>query len=330
MHLPDEVREQRGLFTYQQARAAGITHHRLYAAVDAGVLARPEHGVFGPVAAPTDEVAAHATAVLQRQLSSSKPWAAARRSALFLMGVPLLGRGAPPRPLLQRDGSERKPHARDRFERIGPFPPEHRWTYGGILMATPARACVDLARAERFGSAVVAMDGALRRGMPAEDVHDVLHVMRRWPGVSGARAAFAFADGRSESALESLTRVACLLHRLPVPEPQVELWRDGRFVARLYLLVRSALLALEPDGAVKFTDAGVLPALLERHEEIKDCGVEVQRVPWNQVVGDSSAFAERMRSRLAERGRRVLPRGVELRSTPVWPQQPLLGWSEAA
>ena len=174
---------------------------------------------------------------------------------------------------------------------------------------------MDLARQEPFRNGVVVADAALRAGVARNDLEAVVSTQRRWPGVVRARDVVAFADGRSESPGESVTRAALHREGLPVPEPQVEVWRWGRFVARLDLLYRELLLAVESDGAIKFTDAGVLPALLSRTEEIRDCGIDVIHTNWNETFKDSREFGRRVRARL-ELPRRLAP-GVVLVSTTV-------------
>jgi hypothetical protein len=327
VQLPPEAVQQNGRFTYQQARAAGITHHALYRAVKDQLLQQSGHGVFRLADGQTasDPVAAHRALVLDSQLSAELPWYAARRSALVLMGIPIIGT-TPTRPQLVRDGGDAKGHGRDRHARVSKLPPSHRWSYGGTDMSTAARSVVDVARQESFRNAVVVADAALRRGVTRDDLDEVLAFMRRWPGIAGARRAVRFADGRAESPGESLTRVCCWLQGLPIPEPQVEIYRDGVLVARTDLLLRDYLLAIESDGAIKFTDPGVLPLLLDRHENIEDCGIDVLRTSWGETFKDSSVFGNRLRHRMRQRGRRPLPPGIELRSTVVRPQAPLLGW----
>jgi hypothetical protein len=52
-------------------------------------------------------------------------------------------------------------------------------------------------------------------------------------GTARLRKAVAFADGRSESPMETRLRLILTTARLPAPEPQVALYDDGgRFIAR--------------------------------------------------------------------------------------------------
>ena len=170
------------------------------------------------------------------------------------------------RPQLVRDPEGTRSKARDRHERIAPLPPDQRTDVAGLVTCTQARVVVDIARAEPFRNGLVVADAAMRAGTTRAELVAVLATMRRWPGVTAARAVVDLADARVESPGESVTRAALRAEGLPMPEPQVEVWRYGRFVARLDLLYRQWLLAIETDGALKFTDAGVLPDLLDRSE----------------------------------------------------------------
>jgi hypothetical protein len=324
MDLPPEAAAQGGRFSYQQARAFGITSHRLARLVKRGVLTEPAHGVYAAVGETSDPVRAHARLVHEAQLASTKRLYAARRSSLLLMGLPLIG---PPPTVAQlvRDGSQLGAHGHHGDVRVSLLPSADTWEYEQVDMCTPARSVVDLARAESFRNGVVVADAALRRGVDVADMTAVLIRMRRWPGVARARAVVRFADGRAESPGESLTRVACLVEQLPVPEPQVEIYHWGWFVGRVDLLVHESLLAIESDGAIKFAGPLVLPDLIARQEALRSAGVDVLRTNWEETFKNTSAFGQRVRERLRERGVRRLPPGLELRSTVVSGQQPLLG-----
>ncbi len=325
MEIPPEASIQSGRFTYAQARACGWTSRRLARAVRDGVLEHHGYGVYAVSTEFDDPVLAHASLVREAQLSSRQAWYAARRSSAYLMRLPLIG-ASPARPQLARDGGQLGAHGRDRHARITPLPPSDTWEYDGHDMCSPARTVVDIARAEQFRNGVVVADGALRRGVDKADMYAVLNRMARWPGVSSARRVVGFADGRAESAAESLARVAGWREKLPPLEPQVETYFEGQFLGRADFVIEEYLLAVETDGALKFDGEGVLPALIARQEEIRYAGVDVLRTNWDETFKDTTVFGDRVRQRLAERGRRTKPPGLELRRTVTRPEGPLLGW----
>ena len=320
--------QQHGLITRQQALAAGWSQDRLDRHVREGRLVRRGPGVYAG-AVPQDGVAAHAQLVRAWQLGKRGEWFAARRSAAVLLQLPLLGR-SPALPQLVRDQLPRATRARDRHARVAPLPYDERVLVDGVPSTSPARTVVDLARAETPRSALIVADAALRRGLDPAELQRALDRQCRWPGVAKAREVLGLADGRAESPLESLTRWACLREQLPEVEPQVLLYRWDELVARLDLVLRGQLLVLEPDGAVKFDGPGVLPDLLARQEGIRDCGLDVVRVAWGDVAGDTRPFGDRIRRRLAEGSLRRLAPGVRLVASRVQPVGPLLpsyvGW----
>lgn len=99
--------------------------------------------------------------------------------------------------------------------------------YGDHFVTTPARTLADLARSSGFAESVVALDHALSeraRGAQRTTRDEIAGVLERHdgvPGVARARAALAFADGRSGSGGESLSRVGIHLMGFEAPQLQV-------------------------------------------------------------------------------------------------------------
>jgi hypothetical protein len=315
---PIESRRQDGLFTRRQARAAGWSKGQIDRALANGELTALAPGVFLPTRdlrylTPRER---HAVSTRAQLLHLGEGWHAARRTAAVLHGIPLLG-SAPRTPLLTRGRRLTSERSGSRFRRIAALPQDECTAVEGVAATTPARTVFDIARSESFRSAVVATDGALRAGLAPAELRKVLERHRGWPGSRQARAVVAFADGRAESPLESLARVICLEEGLPVFEPQVEVWLDGVLLARVDGLWRRQLLVFEGDGAVKFTDQRVVPALLSRQEALRDTGLDVLRADWHDVFSKSRAWAARARGRLAGRADPHLAPGVSLVSTRV-------------
>ncbi len=259
--------------------------------------------------------ALHETQLHAALLAFSGDWHAARRSAAVLHGLPLLGAG-PRVPLLVREKKQPTERSSSRFRRLAALPPEERTTARGLPVTSLARTVFDLARSESFRSGVVVADAALRAGLSPADLEACMERHRGWPGSRAARAVAEFADGRAESPLESLARVAARTTGLPAFEPQVEVWRYGRFVARVDGLWWDHLLVFEGDGAEKLL-SGQDPELVARQEAIRDCGLDVVRARWSDVYNQQDAWAARVRARRATRDGAQLPPGVELVSTAV-------------
>ena len=126
----------------------------------------------------------------------------------------------------------------------------------------------------------------------------------------------SFADGRSESPGESLTRIALVEALLPLPELQVEFRRgDGSLVARPDFTYREQRTVVEFDGMRKYRsdvpegdDAGeVVWREKKREDALRELfGVEVVRVTWADLH-------DRRREELGRRVRAAFARASQRR-----------------
>lgn len=317
MRFPPVSQEQSGLFSRAQAAEAGWSKGAVDRALAAGRVVALAPGVF------VDPARLASASRRDRHLLEARAlvhalgdrWHLARRSAAVAHGLPLIGR-APAVVQLSRPkrGASQSP---SRHRRVLGLPEDERVTVDGLPCTSIARTVFDLARAESFRSGVVVADAALRAGVSRAQLLAVVQRHSRWPGARRAASVIDFADGRSESPLESLARAVCLEAGLPVFEPQVQVWVDGRLVARVDGLWRERLVVFEGDGGVKFEEDGAVPALLVRQERLREAGLPVVRGFWPDVTGRRAAWARGVRRELAERSGTLRP-GVELRPTPLW------------
>jgi hypothetical protein len=92
---------------------------------------------------------------------------------------------------------------------------------GGSRVTSIARTLVDLGRAESTPTAIVVLDAALHRHLvTAEELEAVVLRCWNWPRIARASRAIALADARSESPLESVSRL--VLRRLPLVVPDLQ------------------------------------------------------------------------------------------------------------
>lgn len=196
--------------------------------------------------------------------------------------LPLIG--PPPRQAqLQRDPGSSAPQARSRHERIATVAADELEVVDGISVSTVARALVDFARAETLRAAVVAADAALRRGLARSDLLEVASRCAAWPnGLQGLWVA-RFADGLAESALESMSRVACHELGLPAPELQIEVFHGEQLVARVDHLWRATNTIGQSDGAVKYDSRADVLRDKHQDEQLESLGFEVVRWGWDQA-----------------------------------------------
>jgi len=79
---------------------------------------------------------------------------------------------------------------------------------GTVAMSRPARACLELSKEQGLTAAVVAADAAAHRGLVTPDsLRETYRSMRGRGGAPLAQQLMDLVDGRSESALESLSRL---------------------------------------------------------------------------------------------------------------------------
>lgn len=202
------------------------------------------------------------------------------RSAAILHGVPTFA--VPPQPELtsgfQVDlGRRGRVHVRGAGLYF-----DHVTTWFGTPVTTLPRTLVDLGRHDRR-DAITAVDAAVHEGLVRPDAIDAaLDDARGWPGVPQAREVLALAEPRTESPLESLTRLALHDDGFPMPEPQV--WIRDMRVDFLWPELR---LVLEVDGLEKYRD-DALQREKKRERRLRRLGYRVERVTWDDVVSNWS------------------------------------------
>lgn len=308
---------QHHVFTAAQALACGYTRADIDAEARAGRWRRLHGGayVLPETWAVLDARGRHLALAAARLQTRGPSWVAARRTAAAAWGLPLLG-ALPTRPLLllPRAGTTK---ASSRFERVATLPREDIRVLQGLRVTSLARTAVDLAREESFRSAVVALDGALREGASPQALADVVGRCEGWPGATAARRALKLADGRAETPLESISRVAMRALGLPLPEPQVEVWVGSRLVARVDHLWREANLVGEADGALKYETRDDLYAEKRRQDELTDLGFTVVRWGWSEAWRPDGRLVARVQSGLVRGRRQELDARVRLVSTTL-------------
>jgi hypothetical protein len=156
-----------------------------------------------------------------------------------------------------------------------------------------ARTVVDIARSRPFLEALVTADAALRRDVTRRQLTEVLGRMPRWPGTVAAGEVVRWADGRSESPCESVTRARFVLLGLPLPDLQVWLRVDGG--RRVDFLWDDVGLVGEADGRVKYA-GGDGERVLWEEKQRRDAIEEertVIRWTWRQAHAPDDDFRAR-------------------------------------
>ena len=213
--------------------------------------------------------------------------AASHRSAAIIHGLDLLAPWRPDgaitvtRPVGLGSGTGRA----GVHVHVAALPDGHVTVRSGVRATSVARTVVDLARTSPFRDGVVVADSALRSRQTSKD--ELLAVVAdcaKWPGIRRARLVVDFGDGKSESVLESISRVAFRDHGLPAPELQA--WVGGEdtgVVGRADFLWRQYGTIAEADGAMKYADTNRAISQLQRDAALRRAGFEVVHFTWSQI-----------------------------------------------
>lgn len=280
-----------GVMTAAELAAAGVSRGQLRRLVRRGALLRLAHGEYAPAdlvaATSRDRAGEHAVRASAALAGIRSRAVVSHHSAALIHGIELLGR--PPCETVTLTGppgstSRRTCRTGIRIH-IAALPAGHVVTCRGMPVTSVARTVVDLARASSFRAGVVAADCALRsRQASKTDLDLCITACAGWPGIQNARRVAAFADGRSESVLESISRVA--FHDLGLPPPDLQAWVGGEdeIIGRADFLWRAYRTVGEADGAIKYADPARAMAQLDRDAKLRAAGFEVVHFTWQAIT----------------------------------------------
>ncbi|UQX87726.1 type IV toxin-antitoxin system AbiEi family antitoxin domain-containing protein [Jatrophihabitans telluris] len=253
--VPPESAEQFGVFTAEQAYAAGWTHNHLARAVSREELLRLRRATF--VANPA-ELDAPGYA---RFVHGRRGVAAALRvdggtvshaAAALLHDLPVLR--VPAEPCLNLPAGYLTNNTALHLHRHR-LRPAHLHPGSRVSLTSVARTCLDLTREHGLDEGLVAVDAALHAGLVTiGELAGIYAGFRGRAGLRSGRAVIDLADPRSESPLESLSRLN-MRGLTWQPRTQVELYSpSGVFLGRADFYWDDVGLVGEADGMAKYTN----------------------------------------------------------------------------
>lgn len=237
-------------FTHRAVREAGLQNRDLCVLVTEGFLRRLVAGVYVANQTP-DALALRAQAL---RLVVPPDAVVTDRTAGWLHGAPMVL--APgdhlviPRVsmFVNRQGARLRNDLVSSGERT--LRSEDVTELLGVRVTSPLRTACDLGRLLNRERAFAALDAMLSLGV--FDGDELCDAVKRFRGMRGVRQLRGFAplaDGRAQSAAESILRLRWLdLLSLPRPELQIEILRPGQPSYWLDLGVRDLRYAAEYDG----------------------------------------------------------------------------------
>ena len=165
---------------------------------------------------------------------------------------------------------------------------------------------MDIARTTGFTEGVVAADSALHSHVAIKvEFAIILEDCAQWKGIVRARQVLNFADGRAESALESVARVTFARFGIPAPALQVNIRGASGFIGRADFCWDEYRTVGEADGALKYADNGRerARAQLARVEKFHDAGWGTFHFTWREIYHEPTPTIERLRRTFARNRR---------------------------
>ncbi len=224
-------------------------------------------------------------------------------SAATMHGLPVweseLGRVHVTRSRSRSGGGQRRPGL---HLHVAPLLVGDVETIDGHPVTSIARTVLDQARSSPFLHAVAVADRALALGLLSAELDEGLDRMVRWPGVRNARRTCGFADGRSESVGESMSRVRFIEQGIPDPTLQYEVYDErADLIGRSDFGWEERATLGEFDGKIKYgrllkpgqriEDA--VYAEKRREDALRDRGWQVVRWTW-QDLGRPEVIRDRL------------------------------------
>ncbi len=189
--------------------------------------------------------------------------------------------------------------------RLSPVAPVEITEIDGYPVTRLERTAIDLGCLHDYDRAVAVMDAALHLKASFDIMADTVEAARARRGVATARAALSFADGRSESVGESISRVRMAAAGLPAPQLQVNVFDEfGTWLARTDFGWEMLGVLGEFDGRIKYvgtSDQVARTVMLEkdREDRLRELGWAVVRWKWADLA-DLDGFRRRIEAAIAQ------------------------------
>lgn len=287
--------------TTARLRADGTTPRHIQTLVRRGTLVRIGRGVYvrggTPRAFAAKRDGEHVLRAVAAVVQAGRGSVLSHRSAAVLHGIDLVGNVGDVtitgRPATGRKGSDGV------HLYTTALPPEHVTTKFGVPVTTVARTVIDLARTATFADGVVAADSAIRKRLTSKsELRAALATSPRRRGAVQAARVVGFATGMSESALESIARVAFDHEGLPAPALQI--WipaATGEAIGRVDFYWERHKTIAEVDGALKYDDdPSRARAQLRRDKRLREAGYEVVHFTWPDITARPAEAADSIRA----------------------------------
>ena len=292
--------------------AIGMTPNDIRGKVMSGSLQRIRRGAYHDNSEQLSPVQKHVQ-LIHASLPGTDPTnVVSHASAAVLHGLPVPASHLD-RVWMTRRSSGHGDGGRHLVVRASPLEEGEVTVINGVTVTSLARTAADLARTLPYDWGVILCDAALRSGLPPAQLPAAIERHPRLRGIVRARTVVDFADARSESPAESMSRATMARAGIADPELQFEIFdSNGEFVARTDFAWPALLLVGEVDGMTKYGDllkpgqtaASAVMADKRREEQIRQQGFWVVRWDWS-IASDHTQLGPLIRRAMACQSRRI-------------------------
>ncbi len=165
-------------------------------------------------------------------------------------------------------------------------PDDEVYRIGGMMVTSPLRTAVDLARKFPEDAAVAAIDALARAArLPVADIDVAAGRQRGQRGIRQARKTIALVDPKAESPRETALRLLIIRAGLPKPESQYPIYNEyGSLIGVADFAWTELRIAIEYEGA-HHTDPDAVRRDIARIESMVEAGWLVVRVTAHDPAG---------------------------------------------
>lgn len=267
-----------GVFTHADALACGYTREAIRHAVKSGRWRLLRRGVLvdAELLDAATGPARYALMLAAVLAGLTRRAVASHESALLLHAVKLYRHSS--RMSLTSEVAPCRSNDSYRIA-VAALPADHLTSVFGVESCAVARALVDVARAGDLRQALIPLENALHRGIvTTASLEEVLADCADWPGMAAARDFVEFAEPKSETPAESLSRCMFLEQDIEMPDSQVWIAVDSDVPQyRVDFCWKHRRTIGEVDGKVKYGDPDERWQEKRREEHLLDGDYEAVR-----------------------------------------------------
>lgn len=290
-----------GVFTREAALGAGVSRNQLSYLVRHGELRRLRPGVLAVSAMPS--VWEQWVIAAQRWLGPT--WVASGRSAARIWGLDGCESS-----YIELTGTSKRPTDAPGLilHRTQFLPHGHRTSRNGIPLTSPARTLLDLGRDLSCDELELALESAIRSRLVTVPYLLRQLDMSRGHLRSGLRLLDRLLKDRgdlepTDSALE--TKLFAVLRRgdVPLPQRQIPVYEDGRFLGRPDFIYPNHRVVIEAQSYRHHFDPAAIDRDIARRERFEAAGYQVVEVTYRQLTRYPDDVCRRVKDALMSQSR---------------------------